>query len=428
MSSKMSSSINIRDEDHEKLSKGLLINIRENFEPEPSPECCIYRVPKRLRMVNEKAYTPQLISIGPLHHGKEELVDMEKRKTIYLQSFFQRISVRKQVEILTFIKNNERRIRNCYAVSSKLESLDFVTMISYDALFILELFIRKHKGERDFYLDRPKMYSDIHLDIQLLENQLPYFVLDEIYKLALDNLDLESTPFKHLCSKFFDEDTIKSIPDKMMKVLHFTDLGRTALLKSCPLEKKSKGVIENIPNAVKLYESGVKFKCVNRDCLLDIRFEERKQRISYFKVKELQIPQVFVHDGTESLLRNIMALEQVHYPKDGWICNYVDLLDRLIKTEKDVDLLVGKGIILNWLGDNASVASMFNKLCEEIYPEESCYYTICRELKAHYSNPWNHGKAKLKSVYFSNPWRGTATIAAVVLLLLIVIQTVCSVL
>ncbi|XP_031251427.1 UPF0481 protein At3g47200-like [Pistacia vera] len=428
MSFRMSSSINIRGEDHEKLSKGLLINIRENFEPEPSPECCIYRVPKRLRMVNEKAYTPQLISIGPLHHGKEELVDMEKRKTIYLQSFFQRISVTKQVEILTFIKNNEQRIRNCYAESSKLESLDFVTMISYDALFILELFIRKYKGERDFYLDRPKLYSDICLDIQLLENQLPYFVLDEIYKLALNNLDLESTLFKHLCSKFFDEETIQSIPDETIKVLHFTDLGRIVLLKSCPLKKKSRGVIENLPNVVKLYESGVKFTCVDGDSLLDIRFEEQKQRIPYFKVKELQIPQLLVHDGTESLLRNVMALEQVHYPKGCWICNYVDLLDRLIETEKDVDLLHGKGIILNWLGDNASVATMFNKLCEEIYTKESCYYTICKELKTHYSNPWNHSKAKLKSVYFSNLWRGTATIAAVVLLLLIVIQTVCSIL
>jgi len=34
-----------------------------------SNNCSIFRVPKRLRELNEKAYTPHVISIGPLHHG-----------------------------------------------------------------------------------------------------------------------------------------------------------------------------------------------------------------------------------------------------------------------------------------------------------------------------------------------------------------------
>jgi len=37
---------------------------------------CIYRVPMRFRVLNEKAYTPQVVSIGPLHHGREELKAM----------------------------------------------------------------------------------------------------------------------------------------------------------------------------------------------------------------------------------------------------------------------------------------------------------------------------------------------------------------
>ncbi|XP_073263177.1 uncharacterized protein [Populus alba] len=51
--------------------------------------CFIYRVPKRLRELNEKAYTPQVISIGPFHHGKKELQEMEEQKRLYLRQFLE---------------------------------------------------------------------------------------------------------------------------------------------------------------------------------------------------------------------------------------------------------------------------------------------------------------------------------------------------
>ena len=36
-------------------------------------ECRIYRVPYHLRKWNVEAYTPQVISIGPYHHGKKRI-------------------------------------------------------------------------------------------------------------------------------------------------------------------------------------------------------------------------------------------------------------------------------------------------------------------------------------------------------------------
>jgi len=44
----------------------------------------IFRVPDRLRRHNEKAFEPELVSIGPFHHGKEKLQAMEKIKLWYL--------------------------------------------------------------------------------------------------------------------------------------------------------------------------------------------------------------------------------------------------------------------------------------------------------------------------------------------------------
>jgi len=50
-----------------------------------STTCSIYKVPGRLREVNEKASTPRVVSIGPIHHGKEKLKAMEDHKKMYLR-------------------------------------------------------------------------------------------------------------------------------------------------------------------------------------------------------------------------------------------------------------------------------------------------------------------------------------------------------
>ncbi|KAH7837368.1 hypothetical protein Vadar_013042 [Vaccinium darrowii] len=46
------------------------------LSPSPS-ECCIFRVHNQLRRVNEKAYEPEIVAIGPYHHAKKG-VKLEK--------------------------------------------------------------------------------------------------------------------------------------------------------------------------------------------------------------------------------------------------------------------------------------------------------------------------------------------------------------
>ncbi|KAJ4724215.1 hypothetical protein OWV82_003224 [Melia azedarach] len=40
----------------------------------------VCRVPERIRQSNEKAYTLQIVSTGPFHHGRTELKPMEEYK------------------------------------------------------------------------------------------------------------------------------------------------------------------------------------------------------------------------------------------------------------------------------------------------------------------------------------------------------------
>ncbi|KAI9180585.1 hypothetical protein LWI28_006247 [Acer negundo] len=397
-------------------SKEFTIDIEKILEAsfEAAPECCIYRVPRDLRKINKKAYTPQVVSIGPLHHCKQEyLIEMEKQKLIYVKKFGERTSIDKLKEMKSFIKVNERKIRICYAENPSLSSDEFITMILYDAVFIIELFLRNDemRTEFDILLGTPILKAAIKLDLQLLENQLPYFVFKDLFfKLGdvakpsgEENYD---DPFLILASRFFFDSELGHLKYKYtFDLQHFTDLRRCFLLNKDivnPTNNIVKERLRDLPCATKLDGSGVKFECIEDRSSLEISCEYKTkspQLIPFIKVQELelQIPRFDVYDGTECLIRNVMALEQLHYPFETHVCNYMILLDFLIDTETDVDLLVKKGIILNCLGDSAAIANMFNKLGLQVTPSYSERYFgqfgVAEKLKAHYGKSWNHSKA-----------------------------------
>ena len=70
---------------------------------------------------------------------------------------------------------------------------------------------------------------------------------------------------------------------------------------------------------------------------------------------------------------------------------------------------------------------MFNDLCLEITLDGSNYAGTIEKLKNHYVDSWNHAKATLKRTYFSNLWKGTGTVAALLLLVFNLIQAIWSI-
>jgi hypothetical protein len=82
--------------------------------------------------------------------------------------------------------------------------------------------------------------------------------------------------------------------------------------------------------------------------------------LKFFKSK-LEIPQFKVDQTTECVLRNLIALERCHYSEQPVICNYVFLIDSLINTKEDVEILVDKEIIVHELGSNVELAGNYDK-------------------------------------------------------------------
>ena len=77
-------------------------------------------------------------------------------------------------------------IRASYSESTAwIDSPDFVEMILHDSIFIIELMLRFNlKGpERigDPLMDEPCLENTIKRDLILLENQLPYFILEKLF-------------------------------------------------------------------------------------------------------------------------------------------------------------------------------------------------------------------------------------------------------
>ncbi|KAF3576096.1 hypothetical protein DY000_02032253, partial [Brassica cretica] len=396
-----------------------------------NPEfCCIYRVPNRLREVNPEPYTPQLVLIGPLHHSVKyditytksmAYLDMEEHKKTYLAEFAARIEGETTIdELRRMIKEEEETIRASYQESTAwIQSPEFVEMVLHDSVFIIE-FILRFSGvvdkNGDPLLAGLSLGITVYYDLILLENQLPFFILEKLFNPIVTRIWPHLT-FRDLIIIFFG---FQGKIRRSSKFKHFTDLIRCVRVETLPnldVWKSKSKPIEHMYNADKLDSGGVKFKAVGDELSLCVSFKNGC----------LKIPCLTVDDSLEMKLRNIMALEQCHYPNNARVCSYALFLDYLIDTDKDVDLLLEKGILKSWIRQPAKVAQMVNKLVTGIVDTSSYYHDIAGEVNEYYRNPVNRSKAILKRVYFGNPWTGTATIAATFLLVMTLIQTWASI-
>ncbi|KAG5226380.1 UPF0481 protein [Salix suchowensis] len=390
--------------------------------------CSIFRVPNSFRNVKPEAYTPRLISIGPLHRGNEKLKGMEEQKLRYFKEFAQRDGMdrKKIMDLVMCIQDKEAYIRACYSENfNEIESSDFIEMILLDAVFIIEFF--QHSNDGKYGNFKPSMIFYIREDLMLLENQLPFFIIKQIHDEACHaRQETISYPFLYLASVYFASVYFGKymfsqgvrLTDDEKGTKHLTDMIRSFMLKGsiqCNYYRFSPVKLKY--NAAMLRQAGMKFQVTENICLVNITFEE-----GVLKIPRLEVDYCF-----ERLVRNIMAFEQCFTPSEAYVCNYIMFMDHLIDSAEDVELLAQNRIIHNLLGGGAALSNMINKLCETIPDTCTCYDEICGEMNAYYENRWNHRKAPLKLVYFPNIWRGTATVAAAILLILTFIQAVCSV-
>ncbi|KAM3281343.1 hypothetical protein P3S67_028364 [Capsicum chacoense] len=411
----------------------------------------IFKVNVGLRESNPDAYTPKMVSIGPYHRKNPQLWQMEKYKVLYLQRFLKR---KKDLDVESCIselmKLKEEALK-CYddiedydndmkdiSFPGSIKKLNdymsgiadqFLQMLLLDGCFVVE-FIRESQEEypqgEDKIINTNVGYHQVTRDLMLLENQLPFFILDKLHHMTKQDIELPFARMEKFCflinlPKTTDEALLERHNNAnagnikhLLHLIHMSWQGdpNTVPLEIIGSESNDKGN-KVMSNATELSEAGISFKSTS---FSDIKYENGL----------LKIPRLEVYDSTESNLRNLIAFEQQSDVHHKYFSDFATFMDHLIDSEKDVSLLRQKGIIINGLGEDKEVTRFFNKIGKGVCVPGDFFTNNeeYRKIIQHCERPWNRMKANLIHNYFSSPWVGASTVAAIVLLLLTAIQTV----
>ena len=404
-----------------------------------SPDCCIFKIPVTHIRYNKNAFIPNAFSIGHLYHGKRNLKVTEKIKVRYLQDLISRSPSPEAMlsSMVNSITEVEKEAREYYAAPIQCDQIELVKILIIEGCFIIELLRKYAVWELGKYADpifsMSCMRSFLHHDLILLENQVPWMVLERLFNLTKDpsrELPLVTLATKYL-ENFFPSYTIDPLSDSCIKIegiKHFVDLLRllstarstdhppvqsiksegtnhfvhlfrklstlpstlfmqlstlsSTLFKkwsrsSSSTEERDEGWgWEQVPSATSLVEAGIKFERHTSRSILDIKFEHGV----------LKIPPFQIDDKTETLFRNLICYEQCLPHCDDEFTSYVIFLDYLIITIKDMNILCENKIIENY--SNAEDATeLFNKLALDTvvdYCHRDVSKHINRFCKRHY--------------------------------------------
>ncbi|KAH6780311.1 hypothetical protein C2S52_011548 [Perilla frutescens var. hirtella] len=388
----------------------------------------IFEVDDRLRQVNVKDYEPQIVSIGPIHR---HVKSMEQHKGRYLQQLLQKradLSIHKFVEKLT---DMEEHARQCYSTTSlNLNTNEFVGMLLLDGCFIIEL-IRKYFFDNDPIFESETL-SQIRHDLMLFENQLPFFVLKQLFDMTKTE-DQEDNIWR--LTLFFVDDMFPWLDvlkvqinsteaqllldaDHLLGLVYrcFVPFSTRTPSKTRKGRKKSHHV--HINSASELKEAGIRLKLSRKNSLT-------------FKAGVLKLPPLQVLGKTESLLRNVMAYEQLRFNDDHpkHVTDYAFFMHCLIRSTKDIEILRRCGILSNYLGGDDKIYDMFDRLGTNfLRSSDFCYSDVFGSLNIHCGRRHKKWMANLWRDYFNSPWSLLSFCAATVLLLIAFTQMVFTVL
>lgn len=410
-----------------------LSNLAQAGDCPPPPSIC--RIPKGIRDVQEDAYEPKMISIGPYHRGREHLKAMETHKWRYLHKFLSRQPNLRLHELLRAMQQLEGPARSCYLdTTDQWDRNQFVEMMTVDGCFIIEFMNRTDNLAGDPLFSRSGL-SFLLNDLLLLENQIPFLVLNEIWALYCGSNDhqhelelihffvcviyLKSPIHSSTVQTCIDRFRLESMPHHLLDLFHSfiapIHEGIPAPIQDLSQDFRSTHVI--MPSASLLKNSSVKFRAAVNDGVLQMSFAKGWMDLSVLTIG----------DCVESLLRNLIAYEQCFSEAGDMISSYMSVMDSLIDTADDVAVLKESGILRNMLGSDEEVALLFNRLCKNIGVHLKTHI-IHHQVSEYCSKKHRKWRAQLLQNYFGNPWAIISVAAAVTLLLLTLIQAIFSIL
>ncbi|BFG15852.1 hypothetical protein CerSpe_021260 [Prunus speciosa] len=228
-------------------------------------------------------------------------------------------------------------------------------MMIFDGCFLVELFLKfeerwKHEERRgisDPIFNMKFMRDYLFHDLLVLENQLPWFILDYLYSLKRENEPVQSLkqlvltvftdhpPVAKNCKSYLnylDSGSYYHDDDDDIGILHILDLIRTSIGFACRFgfEPSFYDTSETpfMHPVTTLVKSGVKVQISSgHESMMKIVFQDGV----------LSIPEVGIGELSESLFRNLIAFEECCHSRSHEITSYVIFMDTLIRSSEDTD-------------------------------------------------------------------------------------------
>ncbi|KAK2969464.1 hypothetical protein RJ640_016816, partial [Escallonia rubra] len=307
---------------------------------------------------------------------------MEDQKKSYTSSLLSRVMPKPGQTADAAIKEITNKIlekaadaRSCYAATHELnDDVRFAEMLLVDGCFILELLYRRQKTDHpqnvDPILGNTLVFLDVRHDLLLLENQIPMFVLQTLFDFSL----VQPYPLFDLIISFFGN--MLNFKLKIRKVVmpesaaHILGLlhdcylpGNTATLERLNTNQ----IIKH--SAVHLERAGVDFKQGKGRDQICVNFSSSCVSRPCF-----HIPKLCIYDLTEPFLRNLIAFEQCSPSIPRHITSYAFLMDALLHTKEDVEVLEKAVVLENHLGASEDATRLFNTLCKEVVLGEFTFW------------------------------------------------------
>ncbi|KAI3455273.1 hypothetical protein Pfo_011936 [Paulownia fortunei] len=174
-----------------------------------------------------------------------------------------------------------------------------------------------------------------------------------------------------------------------------------------------------IPSVTQLYEVGVQFLPTNKG-ITSINFNEKTLTFS--------IPIIKLDINSEVVLRNLVAYEACSASGPLVLTRYTELMNGIIDTEEDVRLLCQRGIIINHLKSEREVADLWNGMSRSIrLTKVPSLDKVIGDVNKYYNGRWKVKFGKFMKQYVFGSWRILTFLAAIMLLLLMSLQSFCQV-
>ncbi|KAI8536228.1 hypothetical protein RHMOL_Rhmol10G0240000 [Rhododendron molle] len=427
-----------------------------SMEPESTKlsERRMEKVPLTMRQ-DEKTkgyFDPKVVSIGPYHHGKEELQIAERVKPTVAQLYIKR-SGRDMDEF----RRNVRAIvdvARCYYLEGSTEKYsdeEFAEIMLLDGLFVLAYFESCNPSYRDETIVKElcKRLSnhalffltvDVH---ELLENQLPFQVLELLMRLKskdnnfaelldenweVDESDdmpkqRDKNELKRKFRDFLDE---KGIDRKQL--LHYPEyvwFQRNKFRQSNihVSETSDEGrywdLFYSFRSIMELKAKGIHARRGSTYNQRDIKF-----RSSYFFFAVLEIPPLLLNPHFIIHNSNQIAYELTpNNPTNQPTMAYINFLKSLINSAEDVKELRANNILLSPCTSDEEVVDMINGIPTIFFEDFTIYEEVKRSIQNHYDNKAKTWIAELVHNYFNSPWAFIAFFAASALIIMSFLQT-----